>query len=107
MKIDQNYLHKHFYYEPFQGIFYKRTRKSRTSTRAPYTKIKIDGHEYMFRTSTLIYMYVKGFYCPYVMRIDKNPANNRWLNFHVNDTTAKALTQSYIPYKKQVKTPPI
>jgi hypothetical protein len=102
MRLNQSTIRNMFYYEPFQGILYKHSRKSRTPIKSPSVKIKYNGDEFIFKTSTIIYMYMKGLYCPYIRREDGNPANNKWFNFKVNKITEANLTETEIPWASRV-----
>jgi hypothetical protein len=75
--LDAKTVREIFTYLPMQGILYKNARKSHTPIRAKY--VWVNGKQYT--TASIIWLYMKGEYNPYVKRIKKDHTKNYWWNF--------------------------
>lgn len=92
MRLTQLQVLEMFEYLPYQGILRKTTKNtSRNPIKTRYIHINIDGKVYNYTTASIIWLYMKGEYKPYVQRHDNLArrkqglppiyTNNYWNNF--------------------------
>lgn len=78
MELTQELIRKHFSYDPTNGVLMRSDLKKAVPTYTPYVSFKGKLHS----TARIIYQYmVHGEPPKLILRLDRDPANNKWSNF--------------------------
>ncbi len=88
-------LQAHFRYSPRKGILYKLKTPNDITRVSVITCPVVRYNSMRLSTAQVIWTLVTGEYSEYVMRIDRDPKNNKWSNLKVH------LPEQYKKYRTQ------